>query len=188
MLNRGAFGLLIILGILVVMTSFYSVKFSTIMPLNINSFAQTGNLDQISIIQTNDSGQISYEALIANALQTGNGVIYFNNLAATAYDSTRNPWHLSADKGSVSQDNQEVVLNGHVTLVRSATLGNPAVTFATTSANIFPKAQIISGDDWLVITQASTHNMLTGKGFSADLLHKTYQLKSQVKGVYYAHP
>jgi lipopolysaccharide export system protein LptC len=188
MLNRGAFGLLLVLGIMVILTSWYSVKFSTILPVSTASIAQTGDLEQGTILQTNAQGLISYQATIAQALQTGAGIIYFTGLVATLYDSARTPWYLSADQGSVLQNNSEVVLNGHVALVRTATPGNPALAFTTSSANIFPKTQVITGDDWLLITQQGTNNMLTGKGFSADLIHKSYQLLSQVKGVYYARP
>lgn len=188
MLNRGAFSGLLILGFLVLMTSWYSVKASTITPLNTATLAQTGQLEQGSVIQTNALGLISYQATVTDATQTGAGLIYFNNLKGTSYDSDRLPWLLSADKGTVSSNEQEVTLIGHVSLIRTATNNNPALSFATDSANIFPQTQIISGDDWLTITEAGTHNVLVGKGFQGDLAHKTYNLFSQVKGIYYAQP
>lgn len=188
MLNRGALSLLFILGFLVIITSWYSVKASTIVPLSIATIAQTGKLEQGEIIQTNDQGLIAYQATVTDATQTGQGLIYFSNLVAKSYDSDRTPWLLSADQGLVLQGNEEITLNGHVQLVHPATSSNPQVTFATTSASIFPKTQKITGDDWITVSEGGSRNVLTGKGFTADMKSKTMQMLSQVKGIYYAQP
>ena len=188
MLNRSALWILIILGILVVITSWYSVQMSIIVPVISANIAQTGKLYHGSVVQTNAQGLISYRGSVTDATQTGAGVIYFNHLVGTIYDAERIPWFLNSDQGVVLSGGQEVTLTGHVTLVKSAVPNNPSLTFATTSATIFPQTQVVTGTDWLTITQAGTHNMLMGKGFRGDFLNKTYELQSQVKGIYYAKP
>lgn len=188
MLNRPALLVLVLLGILVITTSWYSVQVSIIRPIAAATIAQTGALTQGSVVQTNDQGLVSFQASISDATQAGDGVVYFNHLVGTSYDNARTPWLLHADQGVLSSDGTDVTLNGHVTLVKSPMPNNPAVTFATMSADVFPKTQVVTGADWLTITQAGTHNVLVGKGFSANFANKTYVLQSQVKGIYYAKP
>jgi LPS export ABC transporter protein LptC len=187
-LNRSVLGILIFLATLVILTSWYSVKLSTIIPTHIATFEQTGNLEQGSVVQTNDQGLISYQATVTKATQIGANKVYFYDLQGTSYDSKRTPWLLSADQGVVAENNEEIILTGHVKLIRTTTPGNPQISFNTSSANIFPKTQKINGDDWLTITQQGSLNSLTGKGFEGDFANKTYRLLSQVKGIYYAHP
>ena len=104
MLNRGALLVLIGLGILVIITSWYSVQMSIINPIIAANIPQTGKLSEGTLVQTDNQGLVSYKASVTDATQTGQGVINFNNLVGTGYDAQRIPWLLNADQGMVTAD------------------------------------------------------------------------------------
>ena len=185
MLNRGALATLIALAFLVILSSWYAIKLGIIIPILSSSLPQLAELTGISLSQTNAQGKISYQGTASQAMQTGNDMIYFSNLAAEAYDQKNSLWNLSADQGHVTPDHQQIFLAGHVLLTHPGSSNSqPTVAFSTSSAIIFPNTGIITGNDWLSITETGSINSTKGLGFIADSNNKTLKLLSQVEGTY----
>lgn len=186
LINRWAFVLLVVLGILIAGTSWYSVRLGIIRPVVIADIAQTADAYGLSIVTTGNDGSLSYDGQADHATQTGTGLIDFYNLKARSYGETNVVWWLYADQGEVSQDHQQIDLSGHVKLIRVPNdPKTPHYIFTTNSATIYPKTKIVQGSDWLTITQEGAKNVLIGKGFIANMATKTFQLLGQVQGTYF---
>lgn len=185
-MNRWAVFLLIALGLMVVATTWYSMKLGMIKPVVVADIAQTADAFGVSIVTTDAAGALSYDGQATEATQAGTGIVDFYNLRARSYGETNVVWWLWADQGVMSQDRQRIDLSGHVKLVRIPALSTaPRYIFTTNSATVFPETKMVQGSDWLTISQEGTKNILVGRGFIVNMVTKTFQLLGQVRGVYF---
>ena len=78
---------------------------------------------------------------------------------------------ISAERGTVTKDGEEVRLYGNVVVVREATKARPELRMETTYLQVFPKQDLARTPEAVVITEGASR--LTGVGIEYN--HKTRQ-------------
>lgn len=91
------------------------------------------------------------------------------------------PIRITASRGEVTKDGEEVRLFDDVVITREATKGRPELRLETTYLQLFREAEIARTSARVVIFEGSSR--ITGVGMEADNKARTIELKSQVSGV-----
>lgn len=187
MLNRGSMLVVGLLILILVITSWYAASMTRIASImQGGGLINMGVLTGTHVIQTTDQGALLYEGTMQSATEFNNGDIHFVALNVNFYNGQVNlpPWQLSADTGSVMENNQQIDLDGHVLLSRKAATGIFPVVVATDHAAIYPNTERITGTGLITFTQPGTINKMSGIGFVADIQAKWIKLLSNVQGIY----
>jgi lipopolysaccharide export system protein LptC len=92
------------------------------------------------------------------------------------------PVRISAERGTVTKDGEEVRLYGNVRVVREATKGRPELQMETTYLQVFPKQDIARTPEAVVITEGASR--LTGVGMDYNTKTRQLELKARVNGTF----
>jgi lipopolysaccharide export system protein LptC len=92
------------------------------------------------------------------------------------------PVRISAERGTVTRDGEEVRLYGNVLVVRDATKGRPALPMETTYLQVFPKQDVVRTPEAVVITEGESR--LTGVGLDYNTRTRQLELKARVNGTF----
>lgn len=87
---------------------------------------------------------------------------------------------LSADRGALSQDGEEVFLYGNVVLVREALADRPETRMATSFLHVVRERSLVRTDREVTITEE--RRLLTGRGMEYDNEAQRLSLRAQVRG------
>jgi lipopolysaccharide export system protein LptC len=92
------------------------------------------------------------------------------------------PVRISAERGTVTKDGEEVRLYGNVRVVREGTKGRPELQMETTYLQVFPKQDIARTPEAVVITEGASR--LTGVGMDYNTRTRELELKARVSGTF----
>lgn len=92
------------------------------------------------------------------------------------------PVRISAERGTVSRDGEEVRLYGNVVVVREATPRRPPLQMETTYLQVFPKQDLVRTPEAVVITEGGSR--LTGVGLEYNTKTRQLELKARVNGTF----
>jgi lipopolysaccharide export system protein LptC len=92
------------------------------------------------------------------------------------------PVRISAERGTVTKDGDEVRLYGTVVVLREATDARPALQMDTTYLQVFPKEDIARTPEAVVITEGASR--LTGVGLDFNTKTRQLELKARVNGTF----
>jgi lipopolysaccharide export system protein LptC len=92
------------------------------------------------------------------------------------------PVRISAERGTVTKDGDEVRLYGNVLVVREATKGRPDLQMETTYLQVFPKQDVVRTPEAVVITEGASR--LTGVGMDYNTKTRQLELKARVNGTF----
>ena len=92
------------------------------------------------------------------------------------------PVRISAERGTVTKDGEEVRLYGNVLVVREGTKGRPELQMETTFLQVLPKQDIARTPEAVVITEGASR--LTGVGMDYNTKTRQLELKARVNGTF----
>jgi lipopolysaccharide export system protein LptC len=92
------------------------------------------------------------------------------------------PVRISAERGTVTKDGDEVRLYGNVVVLREATDARPALQMDTTYLQVLPKEDIARTPEAVVITEGASR--LTGVGLDFNTKTRQLELKARVNGTF----
>jgi lipopolysaccharide export system protein LptC len=105
------------------------------------------------------------------------------NLTLLFYNAKSPLWEIKAETGILSADGQTLLLNGHVSLTRSAATGFKALKINTSNVRVSPQSHYAETNEWVELL--SPPNRTTGTGMKlifVDPIH--LELLAHVKGNY----
>jgi lipopolysaccharide export system protein LptC len=92
------------------------------------------------------------------------------------------PVRISAERGTVTKDGEEVRLYGNVLVVRDGTKGRPELRMETTYLQVFPKQDVARTPEAVVITEGDSR--LSGVGLDYNTRTRVLELKARVNGTF----
>ena len=92
------------------------------------------------------------------------------------------PVRISAERGTVTKDGDEVRLYGNVVVVREGTKGRPPLQVETTFLQVFPKQDVARTPEAVVISEGASR--LTGVGMDYNTKTRQLELKARVSGTF----
>jgi lipopolysaccharide export system protein LptC len=92
------------------------------------------------------------------------------------------PYRVSAERGTLSHENDEVRLFGDVVLRRDASKERPELRIETTYLQVFPKTEVFRTPEPVLITEGKSR--LSGVGLDYDNKAKRLELKARVSGTF----
>ena len=92
------------------------------------------------------------------------------------------PLRVSAERGTVNREGDEVRLYGNVVVVRDPNGDRPPLRMDTTYLQVFPKTEQARTPEPVLITEGSSK--LTGVGMEYDNAKRVLELKARVSGTY----
>lgn len=135
-------------------------------------------LKSARILGTGTDGNLLYEIEADSAEQTDSDVIEFSNVRVTYSPQSDVPWIVTADTATIDQDQERVLLRGHVTAV-----GKDADTdteIRTQYLELLPGEYIAETDQRVQIRIGA--RSLTATGMLASLQDNRLELRSNVSG------
>jgi lipopolysaccharide export system protein LptC len=90
------------------------------------------------------------------------------------------PMRVSAERGTVNKEGDEVRLYGNVVVIRDAVGDRPELRMDTTYLQVFPKTELARTPEPVLITEGSTK--LAGVGMEYDNAKRQFELKARVSG------
>jgi lipopolysaccharide export system protein LptC len=92
------------------------------------------------------------------------------------------PVRISAERGTVTKDGDEVRLYGNVVVVRDGTPTRAELRMETTYLQVFPREDVARTPEAVVITEGASR--LTGVGLDFDNRTRQLELKARVNGTF----
>jgi lipopolysaccharide export system protein LptC len=92
------------------------------------------------------------------------------------------PVRVSAERGTVNKEGDEVRLYGNVVVVRDPVGDGLPLRMDTTYLQVFPKSEVARTPEPVLITQGNSK--LTGVGMEYDNAKRVLELKARVSGIY----
>jgi len=92
------------------------------------------------------------------------------------------PVRVSAERGTVDRNGEEVRLYGNVVVIREPVGDRPEMRMDTTYLQVFPKTEVARTPEPVLITEGSSR--LTGVGMEYDNAKRQLELKARVSGSY----
>lgn len=96
------------------------------------------------------------------------------------------PVRVSAERGTVDRDGQEVRLYGNVVVIRDGVGDRPELRMDTTYLQVFPKTEVVRTPEPVLITEGTSK--LTGVGMEFDNAKRQLELKARVSGSFEPAP
>ena len=184
MLNRGSLTLIFVMGILLIVTTWYAANLSQIMPFLGAQLTNIGSLESGEIVQTNAVGGVAYQGSVVAATEAGNGDITFSGLNILSLSQTGPAWTLTSPSGMTEDHNNYIKLMGGVHLSRPGDGKNPPLQIITESALIDTNQKMITGSGQITFTETGTQNETQAVGFVALIQTKMIKLLDQVDSRY----
>jgi lipopolysaccharide export system protein LptC len=104
----------------------------------------------------------------------------------TQFPAKGPPIRVTAERGTVNKEGDEVRLYGNVVVLRDPVEARPPLRMDTTYLQVFPKAEVARTPEPVVITEGNSK--LTGVGMEYDNARRVLELKARVSGSYEAKP
>lgn len=137
-------------------------------------------LRSVRILGTDDQGQLLYEILAEFAEERPNDEIAFENVEISYSPSATVPWKLNADLATISRDQKQVVLSGHVRAVSIEGFAGEVTEIRTPYLEFEPGSYRAETDSRVQIRIGS--RSLTATGMLALLQDNRLHLKSNING------
>ena len=100
----------------------------------------------------------------------------------TQFRAEEPPVRISAERGTVTKDGDEVRLYGNVVVVRDGTHARPELRMETTYLQVFPREDVARTPEAVVITEGASR--LTGVGLDFNNRTRQLELKARVNGTF----
>ena len=135
-------------------------------------------LKSARILGTGEGGDLLYAIEAESAEQTDTDVIAFANVRVTYSPQTEVPWIVTADAATIRQNQERVLLSGHVTAV--ANYEDNDTEIRTQYLELLPREFLAETDRRVQIRIGA--RSLTATGMLASLQDNRLELKSNVSG------
>lgn len=135
-------------------------------------------LTSARILGTDTDGSLLYEIEADRAEQQDGDVIEFSNVKVSYSPASDVPWVVTADAATIEQDEERVLLRGHVKAVSRDP--ETATEFRTQYLELLPKRYLAETDERVQIRIGE--RSLTATGMLASLNDNRLELKSNVSG------
>ncbi len=132
------------------------------------------------ILGTGPDGQPLYEVEAEYAEQRGDRQIEFDNVRVIYTPESGVPWTLNADSALISNDQQLLILEGHVVAVGTDGLDGQVTEIRTPYLELIPDEYLAETDDRVQVRIGA--RSLTATGMLASLQDNEFRLKSNVSG------
>ncbi len=137
-------------------------------------------LKSARILGTGSDGQLLYEILAASAEQQDDDRVSFTKVRLNYSPQSDVPWTVNADSATIQQDQQRVLLHGHVRAVSSEGFSGNDTEIRTQYLEIDPENYLAETDERVQIRIGA--RSLTATGMLASLKENQVELKSNVSG------
>lgn len=145
-----------------------------------NAFTGGFYLESARILGMGEEGNLVYEILADYAVQKENEQIVFENVSIRYSPLTSIPWTLNADTAVLGEDQQLVILKGHVRAVSTQAVSGQVTEIRTPYLELQPERFRAETDQRVQIRVGS--RSLTATGMLALLEENRLHLKSNVSG------
>ncbi|WP_221797569.1 LPS export ABC transporter periplasmic protein LptC [Oceanobacter mangrovi] len=130
--------------------------------------------------QYNQSGQLAQQLQAAASRHLPDqAVSYLDQPVIINRDSSQQQWQVSADKGTIADQNTQVQLSGNVNI---ASLTDAGLRVTTQQLQYSPDQATASTDDWVTIQNGSSETR--ARGMTMDINRQRLDLKQQVSTRY----
>ena len=137
-------------------------------------------LKSARILGTGTDGELLYEIQAAHAEQQDDNRISFTDVRLNYSPNSDVPWTVNADAATIHQDEQRVILYGHVRAVSSEGFSGNETEIRTQYLEIDPQNYIAETNERVQIRIGA--RSLTATGMLASLKDNQVELKSNVSG------
>lgn len=145
-----------------------------------NTFSGGFYLRSARILGMGDEGNLLYEILADYAVQNEDDEIEFQNVSVRYAPLTSIPWTLNADSATLGQNQERVILSGHVRAVSTQAVSGEVTEIRTPYLELEPERFRAETDQRVQIRVGS--RSLTATGMLALLEENRLHLKSNVSG------
>lgn len=132
------------------------------------------------ILGTGEDGRLLYEIESAYAEQKASDIIEFDDVSIVYTPESGVPWRLDADTAIISDNQERLVLEGHVVAVGSRGLNGEVTEIRTRYLELLPNEYRAETDERVQVRIGS--RSLTATGMLASLQDNHFRLKSNVSG------
>jgi len=132
------------------------------------------------ILGTGADGELLYEILAASAEQQDNDRVSFTDVRLNYSPQSEVPWTVNADSATIQEDQQRVLLHGHVRAVSSEGFSGNDTEIRTQYLEIDPENYLAETNERVQIRIGA--RSLTATGMLASLKENQVELKSNVSG------
>jgi len=137
-------------------------------------------LKSARILGTGADGQLLYEIQAERAEQQDDDRVSFTDVRLNYSPQSDVPWTVNADSATIHQDQQRVLLHGHVRAVSSEGFSGNDTEIRTQYLEIDPENYLAETDERVQIRIGA--RSLTATGMLASLRENQVELKSNVSG------
>jgi lipopolysaccharide export system protein LptC len=137
-------------------------------------------LKSARILGTGADGQLLYEIQAERAEQQDDDRVSFTDVRLNYSPQSGVPWTVNADSATIHQDQQRVLLHGHVRAVSSEGFSGNDTEIRTQYLEIDPENYLAETDERVQIRIGA--RSLTATGMLASLKENQVELKSNVSG------
>jgi len=137
-------------------------------------------LKSARILGTGADGQLLYEIQAESAEQQDDDRVSFTDVRLNYSPQSDVPWTVNADFATIHQDQQRVILHGHVRAVSSEGFSGNDTEIRTQYLEIDPENYLAETDERVQIRIGA--RSLTATGMLASLKENQVELKSNVSG------
>ncbi len=137
-------------------------------------------LKSARILGTGADGQLLYEIQAERAEQQDDDRVSFTDVRLNYSPQSDVPWTVNADSATIHQDQQRVLLHGHVRAVSSEGFSGNDTEIRTQYLEIDPENYLAETDERVQIRIGA--RSLTATGMLASLKENQVELKSNVSG------
>jgi LPS export ABC transporter protein LptC len=137
-------------------------------------------LKSARILGTGPDGTLLYEIQAEHAEQQDHNRIAFTDVSINYSPQSEVPWTVNADIATIEQNEQRVLLRGHVRAVSSEGFSGNDTEIRTQYLELDPEGYLAETDERVQIRIGA--RSLTATGMLASLKDNTLELKSNVSG------
>jgi len=137
-------------------------------------------LKSARILGTGTDGQLLYEIQAEHAEQQDDERVSFTDVRMNYSPQSEVPWSIIADSATIHQDQQRVMLDGHVRAISSEGFSGNDTEIRTQYLEIDPESFVAETDRRVQIRIGA--RSLTATGMLASLKENKVELKSNVSG------
>ncbi|MDA0679049.1 MAG: LPS export ABC transporter periplasmic protein LptC [Proteobacteria bacterium] len=137
-------------------------------------------LRSVRILGTDGNGHLLYEIEAEYAEQQENNEIELQNVRINYSSGSEVPWTINADTATISNDNELLLLSGHVVAISEEGFSGQVTEIRTPMMEIYPNGYKAETDSRVQIRIGS--RSLTATGMLASLQENRLHLKSNVSG------
>jgi len=137
-------------------------------------------LKSARILGTGADGNLLYEIQAESAEQLGDDRVSFTDVRLNYSPQSEVPWTVNADSATIQEDQQRVLLHGHVRAVSSEGFSGNETEIRTQYLEIDPENYLAETNERVQIRIGA--RSLTATGMLASLKENQVELKSNVSG------